>query len=31
MHIFNQCGHWAQVEHSDAFNDHVMTFLRATT
>ncbi len=28
MHIFNQCGHWAQVEHSDEFNAHVLTFLR---
>jgi 2-hydroxy-6-oxonona-2,4-dienedioate hydrolase len=31
MHIFNQCGHWAQVEHSDAFNANVLTFLRLKT
>lgn len=28
MHIFNQCGHWAQWEHADAFNRLVLDFLR---
>lgn len=27
MHIFNQCGHWAQWEHADAFNRLVIDFL----
>lgn len=27
MHIFNQCGHWAQWEHADAFNQMVGAFL----
>jgi 2-hydroxy-6-oxonona-2,4-dienedioate hydrolase len=27
MHIFNRCGHWAQVEHADAFNRLVLDFL----
>lgn len=27
MHIFNRCGHWAQVEHADAFNRLVIDFL----
>lgn len=27
MHIFNQCGHWAQWEHADAFNHMVREFL----
>jgi 2-hydroxy-6-oxonona-2,4-dienedioate hydrolase len=29
MHIFNRCGHWAQVEHADAFNRLVIDFLSA--
>ncbi len=28
MHIFNRCGHWAQVEHADEFNRLVIDFLR---
>jgi 2,6-dioxo-6-phenylhexa-3-enoate hydrolase len=28
MHIFSRCGHWAQVEHSDDFNDLVLDFFR---
>jgi 4,5:9,10-diseco-3-hydroxy-5,9,17-trioxoandrosta-1(10),2-diene-4-oate hydrolase len=28
MHIFNKCGHWAQVEHAEAFNDLVLSFYR---
>lgn len=28
MHIFNRCGHWAQVEHSARFNEIVLAFLR---
>jgi 2-hydroxy-6-oxonona-2,4-dienedioate hydrolase len=27
MHIFNQCGHWAQWEHADKFNRMVKEFL----
>jgi len=27
MHIFNHCGHWAQVEHADEFNRLVIDFL----
>jgi pimeloyl-ACP methyl ester carboxylesterase len=27
MHIFNRCGHWAQVEHRDEFNRVVIDFL----
>jgi 2-hydroxy-6-oxonona-2,4-dienedioate hydrolase len=28
MHIFNQCGHWAQWEHADKFNRMVLDFLK---
>lgn len=28
MHIFSRCGHWAQVEHADEFNELVLTFFR---
>lgn len=28
MHIFNQCGHWAQWEHAEAFNRLVLDFLK---
>jgi pimeloyl-ACP methyl ester carboxylesterase len=28
MHIFSRCGHWAQVEHSDDFNELVLNFFR---
>ena len=27
LHIFNQCGHWAQWEHADEFNRMVLDFL----
>lgn len=27
LHIFNQCGHWAQWEHADTFNRMVVDFL----
>jgi len=27
LHIFNQCGHWVQWEHADAFNRMVVDFL----
>lgn len=27
MHIFTRCGHWAQVERADEFNDLVLNFL----
>ena len=30
MHIFGRCGHWAQVEHADDFNDIVLSFLERT-
>ncbi len=26
MHIFSRCGHWAQVEHAQAFNELVLAF-----
>jgi len=28
LHVFGQCGHWAQWEHADAFNRLVIDFLR---
>jgi 2,6-dioxo-6-phenylhexa-3-enoate hydrolase len=28
MHIFTRCGHWAQVERMDEFNELVISFLR---
>jgi 4,5:9,10-diseco-3-hydroxy-5,9,17-trioxoandrosta-1(10),2-diene-4-oate hydrolase len=28
MHIFNTCGHWAQVEKADEFNELVLAFLK---
>ncbi|PAT39019.1 2-hydroxy-6-oxo-6-phenylhexa-2,4-dienoate hydrolase [Vandammella animalimorsus] len=28
LHIFSQCGHWAQWEHADAFNRLVLDFLQ---
>jgi 2-hydroxy-6-oxonona-2,4-dienedioate hydrolase len=28
LHIFNQCGHWAQWEHADKFNRMVLDFLQ---
>lgn len=28
LHVFNRCGHWAQAEHSDAFNALVADFFR---
>lgn len=28
LHIFNQCGHWAQWEHADTFNRMVLDFLQ---
>jgi pimeloyl-ACP methyl ester carboxylesterase len=27
MHIFNKCGHWAQVEHEAEFNELVLAFM----
>ncbi len=27
LHVFNQCGHWAQWEHADKFNRMVLEFL----
>ncbi|MBA1932599.1 2-hydroxy-6-oxonona-2,4-dienedioate hydrolase, partial [Escherichia coli] len=27
LHIFRDCGHWAQWEHADAFNQLVLNFL----
>lgn len=27
LHVFNQCGHWAQWEHADTFNRMVLDFL----
>ena len=28
LHVFGRCGHWAQMEHTDAFNHLVIDFLR---
>ena len=28
LHVFGQCGHWAQWEHADAFNRLIIDFLR---
>lgn len=28
LHVFNNCGHWAQWEHADKFNRMVLDFLR---
>jgi pimeloyl-ACP methyl ester carboxylesterase len=28
LHVFNQCGHWAQTEHADEFNRLVLDFLQ---
>ncbi len=28
LHVFSQCGHWAQWEHADAFNRMVVDFLQ---
>ncbi|KEF54126.1 2-hydroxy-6-ketonona-2,4-dienedioic acid hydrolase [Exophiala aquamarina CBS 119918] len=28
VHLFNKCGHWAQWEHADRFNDIVIGFLK---
>lgn len=30
MHIFNKCGHWAQVEHAEEFNHLVLSFFKLT-
>jgi pimeloyl-ACP methyl ester carboxylesterase len=27
LHVFGQCGHWVQMEHTDAFNRLVVDFL----
>ncbi|WP_091737387.1 alpha/beta fold hydrolase [Phenylobacterium immobile] len=29
LHIFNKCGHWAQIEHAEAFNALIDGFLQA--
>jgi pimeloyl-ACP methyl ester carboxylesterase len=28
LHVFSQCGHWAQFEHADEFNRLVIDFIR---
>jgi pimeloyl-ACP methyl ester carboxylesterase len=30
MHIFNNCGHWAQVEHAAEFSELVLGFFKTT-
>jgi len=30
LHVFNRCGHWAQVEHARVFNALVHTFINST-
>lgn len=29
LHVFGRCGHWSQIEHTDAFNRLVLDFLTA--
>ena len=29
MHIFQRCGHWAQVEHQEEFEQLVLNFLKS--
>ena len=28
LHVFGRCGHWTQIEHSAAFNELLLDFLR---
>jgi 2-hydroxy-6-oxonona-2,4-dienedioate hydrolase len=28
LHVFNNCGHWAQWEHAETFNRLVLDFLQ---
>lgn len=28
LHLFNECGHWTQIEKTDPFIDHVLAFLK---
>jgi pimeloyl-ACP methyl ester carboxylesterase len=28
MHVFNKCGHWAQVEKTAEFNELVLAFIQ---
>jgi len=28
LHLFNECGHWTQIEKTDSFIDHVLAFLK---
>lgn len=28
MHVFNECGHWTQIEKTEPFIDHILTFLK---
>ena len=30
LHVFGQCGHWTQIEHTDEFNALVLRFLRSS-
>jgi 2-hydroxy-6-oxonona-2,4-dienedioate hydrolase len=30
LHVFNHCGHWAQIEHADEFNWLVAEFIKHT-
>lgn len=29
LHVFGRCGHWVQIEHADAFNELLVSFLDA--
>jgi 2-hydroxy-6-oxonona-2,4-dienedioate hydrolase len=31
LHVFNRCGHWAQIEHADEFNWLVTEFIKRTS
>jgi 2-hydroxy-6-oxonona-2,4-dienedioate hydrolase len=30
LHVFNRCGHWAQIEHAKEFNWLVTEFIKNT-
>ena len=28
LHVFNECGHWTQIEKTEPFIDHILTFIK---
>ena len=28
LHLFNECGHWTQIEKTEPFIDHILAFLK---